>query len=262
MRSRWQLPQDLWLRPCGTTAQRATTRLVCLPHAGGTAQGYRSWSSSMPDDIRVLAVQYPGRQDRFDEPLVDEVDQMVAPIADAMRSLVGSGQLVIFGHSMGAVLAYELTLELERRHGHVIDLLVVSGAHPPHIPTTRQVHRLGDAELVADVVRLNPGTAELFRDPGLVDLVLPMIRTDYRLAETYHRPHPESVAADVLAVGGASDPNVSATDLDGWAVVGGRHFEVRTFPGDHFYLVEEERALTRSIAARLERSRRATTPLR
>jgi pyochelin biosynthetic protein PchC len=258
MQSQWQTPQQLWLRPCNRPVHR-TTRLVCLPHAGGTAQGYRSWLAAAPADVGVYAVQYPGRQDRFDEPLVDDVARMVELLSAAIAPWVGE-RLSLFGHSMGALVAYELTLELERRHGPVVDLLVVSGSPAPHTKAPSNLHRQDDAALIADVIRLNPSAADLLHNPDLVDVLVPMIRADYRLTETYRRADPLPVHSAVLAVGGNSDPDLSVEDLERWSAVARGRCEVLTFPGDHFYLLQEGSSLVSAITARLP-GRRKTAPM-
>src|SRR5262245_10087619 len=116
MRAARTTPTRLWLRPCNVTAHPPAMRLVCLPYAGGTARVYSSWPALLPTNVAVYALQYPGRQDRFEEPLADDIGRMVGPIATAMHPFIGD-PLVLFGHSMGAFVAYEVTVELERRHG-------------------------------------------------------------------------------------------------------------------------------------------------
>jgi surfactin synthase thioesterase subunit len=239
-----------WLRSCGVPARRPLVRLVCLPHAGGTAHAYRSWPALLPADVAVFAVQYPGRQDRFAEPLVDDIGQMTQCIAAAVQPFLGE-PLVIFGHSMGAFVAYEVTVELERRHGPVVDLLMVSGAPPPHRKALGQLHTRSDAALIADIKRINASFLEVAAKPDLLGVLLPMIRADYRLSETYTRGEPVPVSAALVAVGGAADPEVSRDRLEAWSACAAGPFEAITLPGTHFYLFEDETTVARSLAARL-----------
>lgn len=231
---------DRWLRSA-TFSTVPARRLVCLPHAGGTARAYHTWQDGMPGDTGVYAVQYPGRQDRFREPPATSVEQLAEPIADALGPFAGTS-LVLFGHSMGAIVAYEVTRELERRHGPVVDLLIVSGSRAPHERETGDKHLLPDRELAAEIERVDESFGELARNPELLDLVLPAIRADYRLLSNYHRDT-VPVSAPILAFGGANDPEVGRADLAAWSAFTRARFGQRSFPGGHFYLTDEPSVL-------------------
>src|SRR5579884_780649 len=121
----------LWLRPCHPPRRSPAARMVFLPPAGGTVQTLTALTTRLPADVGAFAVQYPGRQDRYGEPFARNIEEMVEPVAEALAPFT-SEPLVVFGHSMGAYVAYEVTMALERRFGTVVDLLVVSGAVAPH----------------------------------------------------------------------------------------------------------------------------------
>ncbi|MEU2834226.1 alpha/beta fold hydrolase [Streptomyces lavendulae] len=250
MRTRNATTAGLWLRSGGGSGQRPRRRLICLPHAGGTASTYRTWPELLPRDLAVHTAQYPGRQDRFAELAADSIEDMAESIASAVEPLSGD-PLVVFGHSMGAYIAYEVVAELERRHGPVVDLLVVSGVIAPHRKGAGDVHKLGDAEFVAEVARDNESFAELLANPDLIEVLLPMIRDDYRLFEMYRPSDPPAVRARMLATGGAADPDVDHDGLLSWGELAAGDFEAVTFPGGHFYLVEDEPALVGALAERL-----------
>jgi len=258
MRTARSTSSELWLRPCGVTTNRPRGRLVCMPHAGGTAQTYSSWPASLPADIDVFAVQYPGRQDRFGEPLVDDLDRMVEPIVSAIQPFVGE-PLAIFGHSMGAFVAYEVAAEVERRYGPVVDLLVVSGAPAPHEKGHGRMHTMSDVELIAEVNRVNVSFEELLSTPGLVEVLLPMIRADYNVFETYVRRDPLPVKAALVAAGGVSDPEVDRAGLQAWSAFATDRFDVIMLPGGHFYLADDEPAFLESLATYLPGARTPST---
>ncbi|MFF0226406.1 thioesterase II family protein [Streptomyces sp. NPDC004629] len=240
----------LWLRPCNDPGLRARRRLICLPHAGGTAHTYRTWPAHLPLDLGVYSVQYPGRQDRYGEPPAETIEDMADEIASALEPFTAD-PLVIFGHSMGAYVAYEVAAVLERRKGPVVDLLVVSGVIAPHRKTPSEMHKLGDGEFAAEVARDNESFADLLASPDLVEVLLPMIRDDYRLFERYQPSDPSVLHTRVLAAGGTEDPDVDHAGLTLWGELTGGGFEALSFPGGHFYLADDEPALVGSIAERL-----------
>ncbi|KIZ14868.1 hypothetical protein SNA_30875 [Streptomyces natalensis ATCC 27448] len=241
---------ERWLRLCNTPVQQPRLRLVCLPHAGGTAHEFRSWGARLSSDVAVYAVQYPGRQDRFVEPLVDDMGTMVERIVEVLEPWIGE-PLMLFGHSMGAYIAYEVAAELERRHGQVIDLLAVSGAAPPHRKRRGRIHELSDTELIADLKRVNASLADLLAQPELVKVLLPMIRADYRLSERYERHDPLPVKAPLVALSGNADPEVDRSGLEAWSAFANSRFDVIVLQGGHFYLFDGEADVTAALAAHL-----------
>ncbi|MCZ1006991.1 thioesterase II family protein [Streptomyces lydicus] len=211
---------------------------MCAPHAGGTAQAYRTWHAGLPAGIEVIGVQYPGRQDRLGEPVPASMDELVGPVADAVEPSLGE-PLALFGHSMGAVVAYEVTLELERRHGQVVDLLAVSGSRAPHHREKHERHALDDAALIEELRRLNDDFTDLLDAPELLELILPAIRADFGVVARYLRTPPLPVRAPLLALGGSSDPDVAAQDLTHWRACAGGAFSTRVMAGGHFYLADQ-----------------------
>jgi pyochelin biosynthetic protein PchC len=240
-----------WLRSFSQVSD-PRCHLVCLPHAGGTAGVYREWADHLPSGVAVSGVQYPGRQDRIGEQGAQDMAELSGPIADALEPLVGE-PLVQFGHSMGACAAYEVCLELERRHGAVVDLLVVSGSRAPHRSDDDSLHLLPDDQLIAEIRRVNHAFDALLEAPDLVELLLPTIRTDYRLIETYHRPEPIALRAPIEVLGGDEDPDVDPDDLARWASCTTAHCHVSTFPGGHFYLDEDRGPVLEALAGHLRR---------
>lgn len=236
-----------WLRPFNEVVD-PRCHLVCLPHAGGTAGAYREWARALPPGIAVTGVQYPGRQDRIGEPGAQEMAEIVGPVADALDSMVGA-PLALFGHSMGACVAYEVCLELERRHGDVVDLLVASGSRAPHRPEDEDLHLLSDDDLIAEVRRVNASFEALLEAPDLVELLLPTIRADYRLIESYVRSDPVALKAPIEVFSGRDDPDVGPDDLAEWACCTGTGWQVSTFPGGHFYL-EDDRGPVLDVLAK------------
>ncbi|MFI9630379.1 alpha/beta fold hydrolase [Streptomyces sp. NPDC052042] len=226
---------DLWLR----RYRRSTApvvRLACFPHAGGSASAFLPLIRELPQEVDVLAVQYPGRQDRRAEPLIDNIENLVSPLVEVLRSQTGP-PLVLFGHSMGATVAYEVARALEQR-GVGPAALVVSGRRAPTTNVGSLVHLYDDDRLIDELRSLDGTDRGLLADPELLELVLPAIRNDYHAVGNYvHRPGtPLSCPLTVLT--GAADANVSAGEASAWSDVAAGSTHVHTFPGGHFFLFE------------------------
>ncbi|MFF5964348.1 thioesterase II family protein [Streptomyces collinus] len=231
-------------------ADEPQVRLVCFPHAGGAASAYRDWGRLLPPGVDLLAVQYPGRQNRLREPCVDRMAELADRIAAALAPHLGL-PMAFFGHSMGSAVAYEVAVRLERRSGLVLERLFVSGRAAPHrVPPDPSAPR-DDRELLASVRRLGEPDAGAYDDPELLPLVLPSLRADHRLLGAYRPERPAPLSAPVTAFGGESDPACPVEELAGWAELTTAGLRQRTFPGGHFYLVEHRVELVSLVGTQL-----------
>ncbi|PSK61939.1 putative thioesterase TesA [Micromonospora sp. MH33] len=232
-------------------------RLVCFPHAGGTAAFFRRWNSALPASAELLAVQYPGREDRLSDPLPATLGELADSAAGALVPLSTAG-LILFGHSMGAALAYEVAQRLERA-GRPPQLLVVSGRPAPHRQRVETVHVGGDEAILADLRRLGGTDGSLLDDPALRELVLPSLRADYRLIEDYWPADPlPTLSCAVAGFSAAGDTEASDEEMRAWADVTTGRFDSRVFPGDHFYLREAGPAVVGEAMRLLGHSASAT----
>jgi surfactin synthase thioesterase subunit len=217
------------------------TKLVCFPHAGAGASAYRTWPLGLPPDIGVLAVRYPGREDRFSDPFPSRLEALADDIADALGELMRH-RLVLFGHSMGASVAHEVALRFQER-GCPPAALCVSGRRPPHALAGRQMISGTDEEIIAHVVSFDASAAVIFADPGLREIVLPAIRADYRLTDDYSGGRRPLLDCPVYGYTGDNDPEVTPEQMRGWADMTHGAFRLRVLPGGHFYLRAKAAAL-------------------
>lgn len=224
-------------------------RLVCFPHAGGAASYFHPLSATLAPAVDVLAVQYPGRQDRHAEPLVDDLFVLADRLADVLAAEV-TGPMALFGHSMGASLAFEVA----RRLGPGPLGLFVSGRRAPAEFRGGPVPERSDDELLADVRRIGGTDPRVLARPELLRAVLPVLRNDFKAAETYHyRPGPD-VGCPVFALFGDRDPRVTEVQARGWAAHTSGNFELKSFPGGHFYLNDNLDEVSGLLGERLTRS--------
>ena len=227
---------------------QARLRLFCFPYAGGSALAFRKWPQHLPPGVEVWAAQLPGRGSRIREPPYSSLTAMVEDLAVAIRPHLDR-PFAFFGHSMGAMISFELARLLRRQGGAAPAHLFVSGRRAPQIPDTDPpTYNLPDAELVEELRRLNGTPPEVLEHPELMGLMLPLLRADFEVVETYsYQPGPP-LDCRLSAFGGLQDEDVTREHLDGWREQTTSHFAVRMFEGDHFYLHLAEPLLLRAVA--------------
>jgi pyochelin biosynthetic protein PchC len=239
---------ELWLRRFGP-APAASSRLVCFPHAGGAATYFFPVAKGLAPDVDVVGVQYPGRQDRHREPCLDTVADLADGVVAALRPLADR-PLTLFGHSLGATVAFEVARRLEADQVELAGLFA-SGRRAPSVHYDERVHLRDDAGVMAAVRSLGGTEADLLDDEEVVRMVLPAIRSDYKAAETYrYQPGPRLQCA-INGLVGEDDPRASAPDVRAWADHTGGGFMLHTFPGGHFYLKDSLPAILALLTAHL-----------
>ncbi|WP_037684171.1 thioesterase II family protein [Streptomyces griseus] len=242
----------VWLRRFGTVAG-PKQRLVCFPHAGGSASTFRSWRRGLPGDVELLTVRYPGREDRITEPFVEDMDEMAGEIAAELAPLLDSG-LVLFGHSMGAALAFEVALLLEGEHGRGPAMVVVSGRSGPGTGG-RDLPDDNDESVIDFAKSLGSLNSAAYDDEDLRPLLLPALRADLRMIKN-HCPQPgRTIKSPLLIYVGDSDPDVTVSEAYAWSHASIGESSVKVFPGGHFYLVDSEAEVLDDLSARLRRAR-------
>ncbi|MBF6182136.1 thioesterase [Nocardia otitidiscaviarum] len=243
-----------WLRQLRPDAE-ATTVLVCFPPGGGAATAYRALAQEFGSGTAVYAVQYPGRQDRLSDPLVTSLTTLAQQSAADLLRWPATARLALFGHSMGATVAYETARALEAA-GRDLAHLFVSGRPAPAHEESARLHLAPDSALIADLERLanDPASVAILRtEPSLADLVLPAVRADYQAVETYRHQPTTPLRTPISALVSTDDPTTTVTQAQQWATYTTADFAAATFPGRHFYLdlPENLRPLAEFVTSRL-----------
>ncbi|MCP2339572.1 thioesterase II family protein [Actinomadura rupiterrae] len=241
-----------WFR-CVTGRPWAPLRLFCFPHAGGSAVFYRSWAEAVGPAVELHAVQYPGRADRIGDALIPDARRLAKLIAGALAQHADR-PAVLFGHSMGALVAYETALLMQER-GLPPAHLFVSGARAPQgwQDARRTISTLDDDGVVAEMVALGGSDADALTDPELRELVLPYVRNDFALVEAYE-PAADAPKLDVpvTALVGDADRDVPVEQAGRWRDTTTADFALKVLPGGHFYLQQERDAVVREVLTRLQ----------
>lgn len=225
------------------------TDLVIFPYAGGSASAFRTWTRTCHPAYRAMVATLPGRGARLDEPPEEDFETLVHHLVDTLAPRLGR-RFALFGHSLGAYLAFETARLLPREPV----ALFVSGAVDPQrrAAAPRQVAAMPDAQLVEELRRLGGTPPEVLEHEELLELLLPSIRADFALADDYRfRPEP-ILSCPVHVLGGDRDATAPPDALDGWLSRTRGPGQTRIFHGDHFYLHDRERELMAYVSGVLE----------
>jgi surfactin synthase thioesterase subunit len=240
---------DPWVRRYREGAPDAP-RLICFPHAGGAASYFYPYARALTPAIDVLAVQYPGRQDRYTEPHVQNVQELAAQITTALRPWTDR-PFAFFGHSMGAILAFEVARNFQRDGAAMPDRLFVSGRRAPSCLRDEFVHRQDDRGLLDDVRTLAGTDQRLLADEEMLQMVLPTIRSDYTAIETYTMAPGPPITCPITVLIGDSDPKSTVPEARAWETHTTEECVVKVFPGGHFFLDPHRQDVLDLIVAQL-----------
>ena len=242
---------DKWLsRPQPIDDPRL--RLLCFPHAGSGPTTYHKWPATLPDGVEMWGIRLPGREIRLREPAHRQIDDMVADAAAALRPFLDR-PFVIFGHSLGALLGYELVRHWRNEDGPQPHHLIVSGHRAPHRPPLQpKCHQAPDAAFLQRVRRLGGTQDKFFAMTELVEMMLPTLRADFAAWETYRYQEDEILDLPITAFGSTDDSEAQEIDIAAWRQHTNHDFNYQIFSGDHFYLQTNPEPLLKQIGGILQ----------
>ncbi|MEV0251131.1 alpha/beta fold hydrolase [Nocardia sp. NPDC050712] len=239
-----------WIRRIALPRDQVETVLICFPHAGGSASYFSPFARNIAPEIEPLAVQYPGRQDRRLEEWHGSIEALVDGVVAELPAVAAGRAVALYGHSMGAIVAFEVCRRLAGSDS-APKLLVVSGRRAPGTVRAENSHLYTDAELVRELDRVADTPQTWLTDPELRDLLLPVVREDYRAIENYVYQDGPPIECPIVTLTGAGDPYVDADEAKAWSSCTAGEFELHTYPGGHFFVESQRAAVGRLISEKL-----------
>ena len=248
-----------WIFATGPNPQ-ARLRLFCFPHAGGGASFFRPWIGMLPPDIEVCPVQLPGRENRLKERPFNQFSPLISELAQALRPYLDR-PFAFFGHSMGALVSFGLARHLREQNNPMPRHLFISAYRAPQIPITESpLHQLSDAEFVKKVLSFNGTKREILENDELRQFLLPILRADFAVCETYVHVSEAPLSSPITVFGGLQDHRVKREALAAWQEQTSDRFIVRMLAGDHFFLQNPHGLLLQLLSQQLAQIATTSAP--
>ncbi|BAZ48614.1 erythronolide synthase [Nostoc sp. NIES-4103] len=241
---------QLWI-DSKTFNPKAKMRIFCFPYAGAGASIYKDWSSLFPSIIDICPIQLPGRENRWQEPPITQLKTLIKVLVPLLRPYLDT-PFAIFGHSMGALIGFELARELHRCNWKMPDHLFMSGFRAPQITKSDlPIHRLPEYKFINALQRFQGIPESVLLNTELMQAFLPILRADFKLLETYFYRQDAALNCSITALGGTADPNVTQQELEQWREQTTSHFSLKLFAGGHFFLSQQANFIAQDISEKI-----------
>jgi medium-chain acyl-[acyl-carrier-protein] hydrolase len=241
---------DAWFH-IGPTDEQLELKMFCFPYAGGTALIFKKWRDFLPPTVQVIPVELPGRGVRLQDPPFVSLPVMIEELEGVIWPLLGK-PFVFFGHSMGAIIAFELARSLRRRYGHEPQALFVAGRRAPQVPNDEPItYNLSHNEFIEELIQLNGTPREVIEHAELMELMIPLLRADFELVQTYEYLAETPLRCPIIVYGGLQDVETPRDKLLPWKELTSSRFALNMLPGDHFFIRSSQTQLLRLLAREL-----------
>lgn len=236
---------------CPKPRIQSRLRLFCFPYSGSGSSIFFQWPENLPADVEVWLAQLPGRGNRLKEPPFSRLSALVEVVAENIYALLNQ-PFALFGHSMGALVCFELARYLRKVGRPEPVHLFVSGRGAPHVPGTgAPIHELPEPEFIEELKSMHGMAPEVLASEELMQLLIPILRADFSVCETYDYQEEQPLNCSISAYGGLQDDGVNSDQLDAWRDLTGGSFLLHMFPGDHFFINTARQLLLRTMSREL-----------
>lgn len=236
----------------GRVSEQAELKMFCFPYAGGTSLMFNKWADLLPSTVQVLPVELPGRGVRLKEPayislpeLIDELEEVIWPLLDK--------PFVFFGHSMGALIAFELARTLRHKYGRESQALFVSACRAPQTPKIEPItYNLPHDEFINELIKMDGTSKAVIEDAELMEMIIPLLRADFQLVQTYEYLPGTPFRCPINIYGGLQDHHIPRELLLPWREQTSSRCSLRMLPGDHFFIRSSQAQLLKLLARDLQ----------
>ncbi len=248
-----QALSDLWVT-CATPKPQAKLRLFIFPYAGAGTAAFRAWNTGLPSEVEVCAIRLPGRETRIRETPISQMTPLAETLTDAIQGHLDK-PYVFYGHSMGALVAFEVARNLRRRGQALPQHLVISARRAPQLPEVdAPIHGLPDNAFVAKMQERYGGIPDvILQSPELMALFVPVLKADFKVIETYTYQPEAPLGLPISAFAGTQDRVRQAGDVEGWQAQTTGAFTFQDFVGNHFFIQSQQAAFLASVSGILKR---------
>lgn len=226
---------NTWIT-CPKPNPNAQLKLFCFHHAGGGTLSFRNWAQELSPIVEVYLIQLPGRERRLSEPAFTRIEPLIEQLKPAIIPHLNQ-PFAFFGYSMGSLISFELTRHLRRDYQLYPQHLFVCANRAPQLPKTKPpIHDLPDAEFVEELRNLNGTPEEILANEEMMRLLMPTLRADFAVIETYNYYNEPPLSCPITAFGGLEDTEASREDLAAWDSQTNNNFNLHMLPGNHFFI--------------------------
>jgi medium-chain acyl-[acyl-carrier-protein] hydrolase len=236
----------------GRMGEQVELKMFCFPYAGGTALVFKKWADLLPSTVQVISVELPGRGVRLREAahvslpaLIDELEEVIRPLLDK--------PFVFFGHSMGALIAFELARTLRRKYDHEPRALFVSGRRAPQTPRDEPItYNLPHDEFIDELIKIDGTPKEVIEHAELMELMIPLLRADFQLVQTYEYLPDTPLRCPITIYGGLQDNHIPRESLLSWKELTSSRCSLHMLLGDHFFIRSSQAQLLKLLTHELQ----------
>lgn len=219
-------------------------KLICFPFAGGSVSAFRKWKNEISKFVELCLVQLPGRENRINEEPIRRLSTLVIQLADELEPIIkDNNEYFFFGHSMGALISYELTREIQKRGWQMPKKLFISGKNAPHIKRSSKnspVYNLPKDEFIDKIRGMNGTPEEVLQNTEIMEVYLPILRADFEIVDTFEYKKGYILDCPIVAFCGMDDPLTKPSDVELWRELTNGDFTTHYFLGDHFFILQRE----------------------
>jgi medium-chain acyl-[acyl-carrier-protein] hydrolase len=231
--------------------EKPRIRLICFSYGGTGASVFRKWYNDIEHDVEVIAMQLPGREGRFNEAFITSMNEIIESLLENFMDYLDI-PFVFFGHSIGALIAFEFAYMLQNKNIIGLKHLIISGNKPPHIALKKFISHLSTEQLIVEMKKYNGIPDEIINNNEFIEIFLPIIRADFFISETYKYKHTSPLNIPITALGGKNDNTFSFEHLKEWSTYTSNKFSYSYLEGDHFFIHSSYETLIRTVREILE----------